>query len=277
MAEDKTTWTPTVLGETVQYQTTYNPTLLQAIPRLLNRQSLKLTPDALPFFGQDVWDLYELSWLTANGKPMNAMAELSISSDSLYLVESKSLKLYLNTFHQTIFESESVLVQTMQDDLSQLVQGTVNIILHAKKLEKLGYLLGDCLDDLPVIMDQYALNPSVLKNSTQCDQLVTESLVTHLFKSNCLVTGQPDWASIKMKYTGAQWNRSSILKYLLSYRMHQEFHEHCVERIFMDLLHYCSPDELTVIACFTRRGGISITPIRSSKPIDYKPSRLWRQ
>ncbi len=271
------TWKPTVLGESVDYEDSYNPALLQAVPRTLNRTCLPIESEPLPFFGYDLWNLYELSWLTPTGKPINATAEILVAADSLYLIESKSLKLYLNSFNQTVFENEQMIHDTLVQDLSKIVQGSLTVVLNPKTIEKWMSLSGDCIDDVPITVDQYQFHPDYLRDSTDPNEIVQTSLVTHLFKSNCLVTGQPDWASLQISYKGAKWNSALLLKYLLSYRAYQGFHEHCVERIFMDLMHYCSPSQLTVAAFFTRRGGISITPIRSSQSKIINPGRLFRQ
>ncbi|CAI1711908.1 NADPH-dependent 7-cyano-7-deazaguanine reductase [Serratia grimesii] len=267
------------LGKTTAYRDRYDATLLQAVPRSMNREPLGLYPDNLPFHGADIWTLYELSWLNDNGLPQVAVGEISLNADSINLIESKSFKLYLNSFNQTPFNDWETVRSTLQRDLSACAQGEVSVSLfRVDQLEgsQIARLDGECIDNQDIRIDNYEFNADYLQNATGTEQ-VEEQLVSHLLKSNCLITNQPDWGSVQIHYRGAQIDRESLLRYLVSFRHHNEFHEQCVERIFNDLMHYCQPQSLTVYARYTRRGGLDINPWRSNT--DFVPShgRLARQ
>jgi len=253
------------LGKSTEYISIYDPKLLAAVPRSLNRQELGIMSSP-PFFGADVWNAYELSWLNVNGKPQVALAKFTLSYDTINIVESKSLKLYLNSFNQSVFESFQHVQQTIQNDLSDCAEGEVTVHLYspedlepftAKKLP------GFCIDHHDVIIEEYELSPELLKSDPNLQ--VSEVLHSHLLKSNCLITNQPDWASVVIEYQGNQIDQHSLLKYLVSFRQHNEFHEQCVERIYMDVFTQCGLSSLTVQALYTRRGGLDINPYRSSK------------
>jgi len=252
------------LGKQTEYQAEYNPTLLQAVPRSLNRDDLNLADD-LPFYGEDLWTGYELSWLNDKGKPIVAIAEFRVPATSPNLVESKSFKLYLNSFNQTRFESWQTVEQTMAKDLSGCAGENVTVkLMHVDQVEpfQVTQLAGENIDDIDVEIDSYDFKPDLLAvNEGQ----VEETLHSHLLKSNCLITSQPDWASIVIEYKGKQIDRASLLKYLISFRMHNEFHEQCVERIFCDIQQLCQPEKLSVYARYTRRGGLDINPYRSTE------------
>lgn len=267
------------LGKATAYRDRYDATLLQAVPRSMNREPLGLYPDNLPFHGADIWTLYELSWLNDNGLPQVAVGEISLNADSINLIESKSFKLYLNSFNQTPFNDWETVRSTLQRDLSACAQGEVSVSLfRVDQLEgsQIARLDGECIDNQNIRIDNYEFNADYLQNATGTEQ-VEEQLVSHLLKSNCLITNQPDWGSVQIHYRGAQIDRESLLRYLVSFRHHNEFHEQCVERIFNDLMHYCQPQSLTVYARYTRRGGLDINPWRSNT--DFVPShgRLARQ
>ncbi len=252
------------LGKQTEYQAEYNPELLQAVPRSLNRDDLKLT-DELPFLGEDLWTGYELSWLNSKGKPVVAIAEFRIPATSPNLVESKSFKLYLNSFNQTRFESWQHVEQAMTKDLSACAGKPVLVkLMSVEQVEpfQVTGLAGENIDDLDVEIDNYDFDSSLL---TVSDNIVEETLNSHLLKSNCLITSQPDWASLVIEYKGKQITREDLLKYLISFRMHNEFHEQCVERIFCDIQKLCQPEKLTVYARYTRRGGLDINPFRSTE------------
>lgn len=267
------------LGKTSAYHDHYDASLLRAVPRKLARESLSLT-GVLPFHGGDIWNLYELSWLNDAGLPQVAIGSVEIVADSEYLVESKSFKLYLNSFNQTRFASWQALTATLQRDLSACVNGQISVKispLHQLAGQHLSSLAGECIDDQPITITDYQLNPAYLSHDHHAP-LVSEKLVSHLLKSNCLITHQPDWGSLQIDYYGNKIDREKLLRYLVSLRQHNEFHEHCVERIFYDLLRSCQPRKLSVYARYTRRGGLDINPWRSNDP-QFIPdrSRLVRQ
>ncbi|MEO7493979.1 MAG: NADPH-dependent 7-cyano-7-deazaguanine reductase QueF [Massilia sp.] len=253
------------LGKTSAYLTQYAPELLFPIPRQAKRDELQLT-GTLPFFGVDIWNAYELSWLNLRGKPQVAIATIVAPADSPNIVESKSFKLYLNSFNQTRLASSDALLALLRADLAKGFGAPVQITLTPQdgfSTLKMGELDGLLLDRLDIEVDQYSPAPSVLK-AAHDEAPVEESLVSHLFKSNCLVTGQPDWASVQIRYVGPQIDQEGLLRYLIGFREHNEFHEQCVERIFVDILRQCQPQKLAVYARYTRRGGLDINPWRSN-------------
>lgn len=270
------------LGKETAYVDRYDASLLQAVPRSLNREPLGLTSDNLPFHGADIWTLYELSWLNSRGLPQVAIGEVSVPANSTNLIESKSFKLYLNSFNQTPFESWEIVQQTLIHDLSQCAQGNVSVkLFQLDKLnnETIGTFCGECIDDQPITIDSYNFDDTLLKNATSDEKVppVEEILVSHLLKSNCLITHQPDWGSVQISYRGPQINREALLRYLVSFRHHNEFHEQCVERIFNDIQRYCKPTTLTVYARYTRRGGLDINPYRTNGAFTPMTQRLARQ
>lgn len=252
------------LGKQTEYVSQYQPSLLQAVPRSLNREQLNLK-ESLPFYGADLWTGYEISWLNAKGKPVVAIGEFYVPYDSPNLVESKSFKLYLNSFNQTRFESWQAVQDAMAKDLSACAGRPVSVKLFNVDVENKFQIMatpGENIDDLDIDVDDYEFSPELLALESQ--EVVEESLNSHLLKSNCLITSQPDWASIVINYRGAKLNREALLRYLISFRMHNEFHEQCVERIFCDINQMCQPEYLSVYARYTRRGGLDINPFRSS-------------
>lgn len=265
------------LGKRQEYIANYTPTLLQPVPRSLNRDDLALGPE-LPFTGADIWTLYELSWLNDQGKPVVAVGEVQVPASSHNLIESKSFKLYLNSFNQTKFSSLTQVQSTLQQDLSRCAGGDVNVSLFSltEAPHQIARLPGECIDDLDIAIDCYSFTPGLLQGAAGAET-VHEVLHSHLLKSNCLVTSQPDWGSIVIEYQGHRIDRESLLRYLISFRQHNEFHEQCVERIFTDLMHYCQPDKLTVYARYTRRGGLDINPFRSNWQPVPENIRLIRQ
>ena len=266
------------LGKQSSYVCEYDPAQLQPVPRSLNRDDLGLEAGALPFGGEDLWNLYELSWLNNKGKPVVAMGEVHIPATSTNLIESKSFKLYLNSFNQSRFDSLEEVADLLTRDLSLCAQGQVKVRLYelAAAPAQFGVLPGDCIDDLDVEIDRYQPDESLLADAIE-EEEVQETLHSHLLKSNCLVTGQPDWGSVMIRYQGPRIRREALLRYLVSFRQHNEFHEQCVERIFMDLMHHCRPRELTVYARYTRRGGLDINPYRSNVAGKAANVRLLRQ
>jgi 7-cyano-7-deazaguanine reductase len=253
------------LGKTAAYETQYAPQLLFPIPRQAKRDELRLS-GTLPFFGVDIWNAYELSWLNLRGKPQVAIATITAPADSPNIIESKSFKLYLNSFNQTRLAGPDALLALLREDLSNGFGAPVQVTLtlpDAFQNLQLGELDGLLLDRLDIEVDQYTPAPSLLcSNRDQAP--VEENLVSHLLKSNCLVTGQPDWASVQVHYVGPQIDQEGLLKYLIGFREHNEFHEQCVERIFVDILRQCAPQKLAVYARYTRRGGLDINPWRSN-------------
>lgn len=265
MYDDKSELKDLSLGKQSDYASEYSPDLLQAVPRSLNRQELGVV-DLQPFVGEDVWHAYELSWLNAKGKPVVALGRFSISSASTNIVESKSFKLYLNSFNQSRFDSVEEVKSLMVADLSKTADGEFSVELFGPDetaVLPITELPGDCIDEIDIEVAEFSLDPKVLTLMDDTSA-VTEILHSHLLKSNCLITNQPDWASIIIEYTGRAIDRESLLQYLVSFRMHNEFHEQCVERIFCDIARYCNPSELSVQALYTRRGGLDINPFRTS-------------
>ncbi len=267
------------LGKTTAYRDTYDASLLQGVPRSLNRDPLGLKADSLPFHGGDIWTLYELSWLNARGLPQVAVGHVELDYTSVNLVESKSFKLYLNSFNQTRFESWEAVQRTLERDLSACAQGKVTVALYRiDELEgqPIAHFHGTCIDDQEIEIDNYQFDTAWLENAAS-GNLVEETLVSHLLKSNCLITHQPDWGSVQIQYRGAKIDREKLLRYLVSFRNHNEFHEQCVERIFNDILHFCQPETLSVYARYTRRGGLDINPWRSNGNFVPAIGRLVRQ
>jgi len=267
-----------VLGQIVEQQPRYDPQILQPIARAGNRAGLDL-PDALPFVGSDRWTGYELSWLEAGGKPRVAIMRCVVPADSPNLIESKSLKLYLNSYARERMPDVLSVQSRVMADLSVHAGSTVLVeLLLPSEWSRMQPqpLEGYCIDELPVDIE-YAERPrpELLRTSAEITQ---ESLVSHLLKSNCPVTGQPDWGSVQICYRGPRIEQAGLLRYLVSFREVCEFHEHCVERIFMDLSRCCAPEYLSVQARYTRRGGLDINPYRASAGAAViADSRQWRQ
>ena len=266
------------LGQKSAYISEYTPELLFPIARKIKRDEIGIDENNLPFYGIDIWNHYEVSWLNPKGKPMVACAVMYIPAISANIIESKSMKLYFNSFNNHKFASKEELVEIITKDLSQAANAQVKVELH--ELNYAGYAIsepaGECLDDLDIVIADYTVNPQLL--TANPNKQVKEKLYSNLLKSNCLVTFQPDWATLMIEYQGAQIDREALLRYIISFRNHNEFHEQCVERIFNDISKFCAPDELTVMARFTRRGGLDINPIRASQPLTSYPNlRLIRQ
>lgn len=253
------------LGKPSSYQTQYQPTLLFPIARQRTRQEIGIDDSKLPFFGYDIWNAYEVSWLNLRGKPQVTIATFTVPADSPNIIESKSFKLYLNSFNQTQLANADALLALLHQDISREFGAPVKITLTPclGNDTQLQTLPGILLDRLDIEVNEYHPNPMLLfSDPTQA--IVEETLVSHLLKSNCLVTGQPDWGSIQIHYVGPPIDQAGLLKYLISFRDHHEFHEQCVERIFMDLMRTCAPHKLSVYARYTRRGGLDINPWRSN-------------
>jgi len=255
------------LGKAVAYASTHDPALLFPVARAPQRAELGLD-GALPFTGCDVWNAYELGWLDLRGKPRVALAEIRVPADSPALIESKSLKLYLNGLSQTRLASAEDVRQLLQRDLSEAAGANVGVVLAmatANGAFAIEPLPGECIDDLPVDISSYGPpDPALLVADP--DLRASETLLSHLLKSNCPVTGQPDWGSVQIRYSGPRIDRAGLLRYLVSYREHCGFHEQCVERIFLDVARQCAPARLSVLARYTRRGGLDINPFRTNVP-----------
>lgn len=252
-----------LLGKKTEYISSYTPSLLFPYARKLGRE-INGIPTPLPFKGIDIWNGFEISWLNLKGKPEIAIGEFFFPSSTPNLIESKSFKLYLNSFNQSVFNSFERVQNTIQKDLSQACGGPVEVglIPPAKfQYQKLKDFSGTLLDILDIEVRDYEVNADLLSSSSIH---VEETLISHLLKSNCLATGQPDWASLIIRYSGPKIDHEGLLKYIISYRNHSGFHEHCVELMFWDILQRCRPERLTVYARYTRRGGLDINPFRSN-------------
>ena len=263
------------LGKETVYANQYDSSLLYPIERDINWQARGVDRTTLPFFGEDIWNSYEISWLNAKGKPSVALAEFHIPATSSHIIESKSFKLYLNSYNLTRFDDAAQVVAQMEKDLSKAAGGDVRVLLTSPQdAVAVENFIGECIDELDIEVSHYEPAPELLSAK---GEVVSEVLVSHLLKSNCPVTGQPDWASVQITYTGAKIDQEGLLGYLISYREHGDFHEQCVETIFMDIWQQCKPEQLSVYARYVRRGGLDINPFRSSK--DERPAnmRLSRQ
>jgi 7-cyano-7-deazaguanine reductase len=252
-----------LLGQATEYPQRYAPELLFPIARGEGRAAVGIA-GALPFRGVDVWTHYEVSWLDTQGKPRVAVAEIVVPAESPQLIESKSMKLYFNSLNFERFESADAFLACVAKDLSGAAGAPVQVTLLPHDAAAGGFdgLPGECLDELPLVCAEFEVNPGFLR--AEPGRVVSETLHSHLLRSRCPVTQQPDWASVMIAYEGPALDRAGLLAYLVSYRNHADFHEQCVERIFMDIMQRCAPRELTVYARYTRRGGLDINPFRST-------------
>ena len=256
------------LGKRVAYRDDYAPELLFPVARQGERDRLDIRGEVLPFVGEDLWNAYELSWLNAYGKPVAALGRFRFPAESPNLVESKSLKLYLNSFNQSRMESVDAVRAVIARDLAAAAGANVAVEvmpLSARLARQFDMPAGVCLDELDVDIDAYDLRPDFLRAE---GGTVREVLFTHLLKSNCPVTGQPDWATLVVCYSGPAIDHAGLLRYVVSFRRHDGFHEQCVERIFCDILARCRPAALAVWARYTRRGGLDINPFRTTPGAD---------
>ncbi|MDO4592004.1 MAG: NADPH-dependent 7-cyano-7-deazaguanine reductase QueF [Comamonadaceae bacterium] len=263
------------LGKTSAYADQYDAGLLFPIPRTIKREEIGIT-DALPFFGADLWTAFELSWLNQRGKPQVALAHFTIPCETPNIIESKSFKLYLNSFNNSRFDSLEAVQARLREDINEaLWRGAAARLSSASvrvmaadhfEFQQVQELEGLSLDRLDIECSDYTPRPDLLKADHE-NPPVSETLVSHLLKSNCLVTDQPDWGSVQISYTGAAIDQEGLLRYIVSFRNHNEFHEQCVERIFMDIMRQCQPLKLSVYARYTRRGGLDINPLRTSHPM----------
>jgi 7-cyano-7-deazaguanine reductase len=268
------------LGKKSSYDSIYNPGKLFPIPRASKRAEIGIH-GALPFAGVDIWNHYEVSWLNEKGKPVAAVAEIIIGCDSENIIESKSMKLYFNSFNNTIFENADLVADVVTADLQKhlktsllKVKITPTYLFQEEKL--FPKLDGTCIDELDVACSVYIHEPSYL---TVDDESVSETLYSDLLKSNCLVTNQPDWGSVQITYRGKRINHEGLLRYLVSFRNDNEFHEQCIEKIFINIMQRCAPLSLTVYGRFTRRGGLDINADRTTEKLtDLDLNwRLYRQ
>lgn len=278
------------LGKQVAASDTYDKSLLVPIARKLTRDNLGIG-EQLPFVGEDIWQAFELSWLNAKGKPCVAVAKFYIPCSSWAIVESKSFKLYLNSFNQTRFDDRQALQRCLEADLSELLK--TPILIELSELDAAtGFvpqtLPGVKLDDLDIEIKDYQVNAELLlvdlheggeeaQESKEERKEVSEVVYSHLLRSLCPVTGQPDWGSVLIEYTGPKINHQALLAYIISFRQHQEFHEQCIERLFIDLMRYAKCKQLTIQGFYVRRGGLDINPMRSSHQDKARAIRLLRQ
>jgi len=247
------------LGKKIKYPSQYSSKLLYSIPResILTKQSNR-------YYGHDIWNAYELSWLNHKGKPQAALGQFILPCHSPFLIESKSMKLFLNSLNNTTFSNKSQVAEIIKQDLSQACGTDVEVSLSLlDEIENvhLEVFDGKCIDGIDITTSEYSINPTLLRTQ---DEIVKEALYSNLLKSNCPVTGQPDWGSIRIEYHGKRIDPEALLKYIISYRNHEEFHEHCVERFFLDIINLCKPQQLTIEARYNRRGGLDINPLRST-------------
>lgn len=267
------------LGKKTEYDPQYNPDKLFAIPRKLNRDQIKV-PEELPFFGFDLWNHYEVSWLNQKGKPMAAIAEIMYACESPNIIESKSMKLYFNSFNNTKMQDIEMLRSIIQKDLESRIGSCVSIkltpLMQVANERYYRGMDGHCIDGIDIECADYTVNPSYLCTDVET---VEETLFSDLLKSNCLVTNLPDWGSVQITYHGQKINHEGLLRYIVSFRNCNDFSEQCIERIFIDIMQYCKPDKLMVYGRFTRRGGLDINPFRSTEVVVHAElnKRLCRQ
>ena len=266
------------LGKDTLYANRYDPSLLFAIPRTDKRAEIGVA-EPLPFHGVDIWNAYELSWLDLRGKQVVALAEFRVPAASPNIIESKSFKLYLNSFAQERIADAASLTNTLMHDLSAVAGAVVGVQLSEASAATLPVIDmdGHLLDGQDIEIDHYGPPEADFLQADIGATPMAETLVSHLLRSNCPVTGQPDWGSVRIVYRGAPIDHAGLLRYLVSFRDHNEFHEQCVERIFVDLMQRCAPQQLSVYARYTRRGGLDINPFRSSTSATPDNMRTVRQ
>jgi 7-cyano-7-deazaguanine reductase len=270
------------LGKKSHYDSTYNPEKLFPISRKKNRDALGINTEKLPFYGFDSWNHYEVSWLNQRGKPVVGVAEIIFGCETENIIESKSMKLYLNSYKNKKMSDVSSIEETIKNDLDQRVNGpAVNVritpLQTMKEIQLASHLDGINLDELDVDCSIYHNEPAFLATENEWAE---ETLCSDLLRSNCLVTNQPDWVSVQIVYKGQKINREGLLRYIVSFRNDNEFHEQCVEKIFVQIMERCHPQELTVYGLSTRRGGLSINSLRSTQPVELTKMqniRLYRQ
>lgn len=265
------------LGKPTDYPQEYAPDVLCGVARIAARESLGLGAE-LPFRGEDIWNAWELTWLAESGKPIVATAVITVPADSTNIVESKSLKLYLNSFAMSRYATKGELAGIISRDLTKITESDVDVrVIPATESSKyhVADFPGDCIDGLDVQIEGSRVDANLLE--TDGGDSLEEALHSHLLRSNCPVTNQPDMGSVLIRYQGPKIDRASLLKYIVSYRQHNDFHEACVERMFVDIKSRCHPEKLTVYARYNRRGGLDINPFRSDFESTAENLRLWRQ
>lgn len=262
------------LGKHTEYRFDYDASLLDPISRAEGRASW-FSGGELPFVGTDIWNAYEVSWLDSRGLPQVRLAKIDVPCNSPNIIESKSMKLYFNSLNQSQFDDEATLLKYLRNDLSACAGGPVGVYLfpvdRAAEFSPT-VLPGDCLDEQEVDIEHYHPAPACLRVTN--DEVAEVCFHSHLLRSLCPVTGQPDWASIVIRMRGPAIDPEGLLQYIVSYRLHQDFHEQCVERIFSDIQTRIKPLWLEVYARYLRRGGIDINPWRSSRGVELPPD--WR-
>jgi len=262
------------LGQASSHPDRYSPDLLYAIARTDSREALGLGAE-LPFQGCDIWNAWELTWLDDVGLPQVVVAEISVPATSANIIESKSLKLYLGSFAMSRFTTPDDVTAAMRNDLCACTDSDVGIrLLTGSDAKAIEGFPGHCIDGLDVPCDQYDVDASLLSAG---GEIVQEALHSHLLRSLCPVTNQPDIGSVLVSYRGPRIDPAGLLQYIVSFRNHNDFHEACVERMFMDISARCEPEQLSVYACYQRRGGIDINPFRSNTEARPANTRLWRQ
>lgn len=264
------------LGKAVPQSPRYNPRHLYPVSRLEGRQEIGLG-ETLAFQGADIWNAYELSWLNRKGRPEVAIGRFIFPCDTVNLIESKSLKLYLNALNLERFDTSDMVRSTIKTDLSNTAGGPVAVTLTPSQnfnTALIGSPPGQCLDDLDIEMRDFRVDPGTLDTT---GAQVEETLFSNLLRTNCPVTGQPDWGTVVIRYQGPRIDPARLLTYIVSYREHTGFHENCVERIFTDITRQCAPDRLFVQAQFTRRGGLDINPWRANHAAAPNLARYARQ
>ncbi len=268
------------LGRKSYYSDKYDATLLYPLPRSRKKDIITVPfiekmqahyNNEIPMHGYDLWNMYELSWLTPDNKPCVAIGRIVYDCTSPKLIESKSLKLYLNSFNNSTFSSSNVVAETIKHDLTTALETEILVELFLLTSESARASIikphGECIDDIDFSMDEHNFEKrcQFLKSGISSD-CTSEVFHSNLLRSNCPVTGQPDWGTVVISYNGTKIDHAGFLKYIVSYRNHHGFHEHCVENIYYDLMFHCRPKYLTVMACYTRRGGVDINPLRTNDP-----------
>jgi len=265
------------LGKPTDYADGYSPGVLYAVPRIEARAALGLGAK-LPFRGEDIWNAWELTWLDLSGKPIAATASFTVRADSANLIESKSLKLYLNSLAMSRYASQDEVAEIIRHDLTRIAGSDVAVRVRTASdsaSARIDDLPGRCIDDVEVQIDVFDVDATILENAGA--ELVDEALHSHLLRSNCPVTRQPDIGSVLIRYRGPRIDHESLLRYIVSFRQHSDFHEACVERMYLDIKNRCCPVNLTVYARYNRRGGLDINPFRSDFESSAEDLRLWRQ
>jgi 7-cyano-7-deazaguanine reductase len=271
--------TSSELGKQSTYKSKYDNTILFSIPRKTKRLEINI-PNDYHFYGADIWNAYEISWLNENGKPIIVIGTFELDANSINIIESKSFKLYLNSFNNTIFKNKDEVLKVLKKDLFNAAKGNIKVRLYSLNEYNNEYenqFHASSIDHIDIPISEYQPNKDLLK--IKSNKIISETISSDLLKSNCLITGQPDWGSIFIDYEGNEIDHNSLLKYIVSFRNHNEFHEQCIERIFMDIMDKCQPNKLLVYGRYTRRGGLDINPIRSTHQYSDKlhTIRLCRQ